>query len=106
MYPVDADGTDRDHYRNLLGNLTKDTSRYIPAAILPALLSIAGVSIFTRLFTNLEYGRYSVVMAAVAILTAVISGWLQQSIVRYLQRYKTGNRLDEFIIKLRIRNIF
>lgn len=101
-----ADGTlndavrDDDLFRMLLVKLRGDTLRYIPSAVVPALLSIAGISIFTRLFDPLEFGRYSVVMAVAVIMVSLLSGWVQQSVLRYLPRFSADGRLTEFVIKL------
>lgn len=89
-----------DLFRSLLVKLRGDTLRYIPSAVVPALVSIAGISIFTRLFDPLEFGRYSVVMAATAIMVSLLSGWIQQSVLRYLPRFNAEGRLTEFVIKL------
>jgi len=57
---------------------------YIPGKIIPAIISLSFSAIFTRLFSTEEYGMYSLILAIVVIITALISQWLQQSISRYL----------------------
>ncbi len=73
--------------------------RYLPSALLPALFSIAGISIFTRIFDQAQYGRYAVVMAGVALVSGILSGWIQQSVLRYLPRFDSEGRLREFKFK-------
>jgi len=86
--------------RELTGRLFRDTLRYIPAAVLPAALSVVSASVFTRIFTPDEYGRYALVLVATVFAGAILSGWMQQSVLRYLPRFKVDGRLDEFLNKL------
>lgn len=83
----------------MLRKLSRDTRRYIPAALIPAAASLAAVSIFTRIFDSADFGRYSLAIATVAILSVLLSGWIQQSILRYLPRFKAEGRLQEFTAK-------
>lgn len=84
----------------LVRRLRGDTLRYIPSAIIPAALSVAGISIFTRMFDPLEFGRYAVVMAVTVIAASLLSGWIQQSVLRYLPRFDAEGRQAEFLAKL------
>lgn len=98
--PPGSAAADSDLLRKLTGKLAGDTLRYIPAAVVPAALSVVFVSVFTRIFTPDEYGLYALVMAAAAILGVVLSGWIQQSVLRYLPRFRAEGRLLEFLNKL------
>ncbi|UCG52026.1 MAG: hypothetical protein JSW58_00280, partial [Candidatus Latescibacterota bacterium] len=84
----------------LVGRLGSDTLRYLPAVLVPALASVLHISIFTRMFPPGPYGEYSLVYVVVSIVTAIIAGWLQQSVLRYLPRYREEGRLEEFLAKL------
>ena len=85
---------------HLMRRLREDTLRYIPSAVIPAALSIAGISVFTRVFDPLDYGRYAVVVAVTLIAASLLSGWIQQSVLRYLPRFNAEGRVDEFLVKL------
>jgi O-antigen/teichoic acid export membrane protein len=89
-----------DLFKTLTGRLTSDTIRYIPAAIIPAGLSVAAASIFTRIFPPDEYGLYAITIAATAVVGSVLAGWMQQSVLRYLPRFKAEGRRSEFLAKL------
>jgi O-antigen/teichoic acid export membrane protein len=80
--------------------LTRDTLSYLPAMVVPAALSIVTASVFTRMFAPEEYGRYALVLAAATVASTVLSGWLQQSALRYLPRYKAAGELTDFVVKL------
>ncbi|MFH1754871.1 MAG: oligosaccharide flippase family protein [Candidatus Latescibacterota bacterium] len=77
--------------------LKKDMLRYAPAAFVPAGMSVASVAIFTRLFGPEAYGQYSLVIATTSILTMLLAGWMQQSVLRYLPRYKANRELVRFM---------
>ena len=55
--------------------------------LIPAAVSVSSVSVFTRVMDADAYGLYSVVASAVLILTVVASGWIEQSVLRYLPEY-------------------
>jgi O-antigen/teichoic acid export membrane protein len=86
-----------DHVVSRLGS---DTVRYVPAVVLPAFLSFLSVSIFTRIFDPAPYGEYALINSTVAIVTGLLAGWIQQSVLRYLPRYRAEGRTTEFLGKL------
>lgn len=73
----------------------KDAIKYLPAQIAPGIVGFIGIPIITRLFVPADYGNYSLVMAAVAILT-ILSSWLPVSIVRFYPVYERDKNLDIF----------
>lgn len=57
---------------------------YVPGSILPAFISLVSTAIFTRTFSAVEYGQYSLIVSIAALIIAMSSEWLQQAINRYL----------------------
>lgn len=92
--------SDDEVLSGLIGRLGSDTLRYIPAVIVPAVLSVLHIAIFTRVFAPGPYGQYSLVYVVVTITTSVLSGWLQQAVLRYLPRYRREGRVQEFHAKV------
>lgn len=69
--------------------------RYAPSVLIPAAVSVVSVSVFTRVLDANAYGVYSVVASAVLILTVVASGWIEQSVLRYLPEYDVALGMGE-----------
>jgi O-antigen/teichoic acid export membrane protein len=57
---------------------------YLPGTILPALLSFLFLFLFTRIFDPTDFGRYSLVLSVVGMLTVGTAKWLETGINRYL----------------------
>jgi O-antigen/teichoic acid export membrane protein len=70
--------------RSLRTRFVGDSLRYAPSVLIPAAAGVGSVTIFTRLLSPGDYGLYSIVMAVVAILVVVCSGWIEQAALRYL----------------------
>lgn len=82
---------------SLLLETGKDVIKYIPSRIIPALTGFLGVIAFTRLLNPEEYGLYILVMVTISIVSTLIFGWLNQSILRYFEKYKKENGLSKFV---------
>ncbi|QSF44110.1 lipopolysaccharide biosynthesis protein [Paenibacillus tianjinensis] len=81
---------------NILARFGKDTLAYIPAILIPAVLGVLSLVIFTRMFSPLEYGQYALVLTSVSILSPLISQWLVQSIQKFRPQYEEENNLWNF----------
>ncbi len=91
MLPA-AEGTARQTWR-----LIKDSLVYSPARLVPALVSLAWIVLFTRLFDAEEYGHYSVVIAVSTIVAALALDWIRQATLRLLPRYEARGERDRFL---------
>lgn len=63
---------------------------YVPGVIIPALVALAWSTIFTRVFSEAEYGRYSIVVATAGLAALLGYRWLEQSIIRYVPKENSG----------------
>jgi len=88
-----------DILSGFVGRMGKDAARYAPAIVLPAVFGFVGVAVFTRIFPPTQYGQFSIINATAGIGIWLLGGWLQQSVIRYLPRYREQNRLAEFTFK-------
>ena len=60
---------------------------YFLARIIPGVMSIASLSIFTRLLDKTEYGTFVLVMAGADLLDSFLMQWLTWTLVRYAAKY-------------------
>lgn len=81
---------------NLLDKLKKDTLQYAPAIIIPALLNLLAVMIFTRLFDPNEYGIYNLIISSTTVISAIFSQWVMQSTQKFRPEYVRENKMEEF----------
>jgi O-antigen/teichoic acid export membrane protein len=61
----------------------RDVSAYSVAGVIPALLSLAALTIFTRVFSTAAFGRYAIAIAVVSIASTLLFGWIDQSMLRF-----------------------
>lgn len=91
----------------MIENLFKDMFKYIPAQIVPGIVSFISIPIITRLFQPEEYGNYILVMATVSVFYTIV-GWLYMPIIRFYPAYDRDKKLKEFygtVLKLTILSI-
>ena len=61
----------------------RDLSLYAVAKVVPAVLSVVTLVVFTRAFAPGAYGRYALTLSIATILGTVCYGWIDQAIVRF-----------------------
>ncbi|ELY84388.1 lipopolysaccharide biosynthesis protein [Natrinema gari] len=62
---------------------SQDFGLYSIAEFVPALLGVAALTIFTRIFPPAAYGQYALAMTFVAVFSTFTFGWLDQAILRF-----------------------
>ena len=81
--------------QNQGSGLVKDMVKYLPAQVVPGLVGFISIPVITRLFPPGDYGNYSLVLAAVLVLTTLMD-WLTMSIIRYFPAASTEDQLPSF----------
>jgi O-antigen/teichoic acid export membrane protein len=76
--------------------LIKHAANYAPALLLPALVNMSLIVIFTRIFSPAEFGIYNLATSSSIILTVILSFWIQQSALRYFPEYLKKGTLIEY----------
>ena len=66
-----------------------DLMNYVPSAVLPPLFGFLSISVFTRIFSPQEYGIYILVNTTVLFLQMVFFSWLNQSALRYYEKFRS-----------------
>lgn len=63
--------------------LFKDLVRYIPSFVVPGIVSLVSLSLFTNYIEPDQWGIYSLLTSSIELLSLLSLGWLTNSIVRY-----------------------
>lgn len=79
----------------MIKNFIKDTLKYLPSQIIPALIGVIAIPIITHLFLPADYGGYALVINTVTILSAIVS-WISMGIIRFYPTYEINGKLDKF----------
>jgi O-antigen/teichoic acid export membrane protein len=75
---------------------SEDIAKYTPSHIVPAIIGILSVPIFTRLFLPADYGIYILVLTTVSILTTVGTSWIDNAILRFFPIHKERGEVKLF----------
>jgi O-antigen/teichoic acid export membrane protein len=79
----------------------QDTLRYLPVAVLPAILALVAGSIYTRIYSPLAYGIYSFALAFTVPLTTFFTEWAGQPAGRFYSEYEGTEQkrlYDQFVV--------
>lgn len=80
----------------LIKSIGKDSIFYIPGKIIPALIGFIGLSIYTRVYTPIEYGNYALVTTTVSMFSIFSYIWLNNSNLRFYAVYRNNKELERF----------
>ena len=67
----------------LIKRFKKDYLNYLVSTIIPVLINAVSIPLFKQLLGAEGYGRFSITFNAVLLCTAILSGWVWQSIIRF-----------------------
>ena len=87
---------------DLFSRFKKDYFNYLVSIILPALVSGVSIPVFKHLLGAKGYGKFSIWLNAILIITAVSSGWITQSIIRLFPASENKYTFSRKAIKLSI----
>lgn len=82
---------------NSKGAIAKDTVVYMAAKLIEAVVGIVTMSAMSYLFRKAQMGYYSTVNIAVTMIALLAVQWLNQSVLRYINKYDIENKKDVFI---------
>lgn len=80
----------------MIKELFKDSAKYLPSMVVPALIGIIAIPIITRLFPPEVYGNYVLVVATVSFLSAIAVAWIGSSTIRFYPVYELNDELYKF----------
>lgn len=97
-----SENTEELIINKLLKLLSKDILKYIPSKILPAIISVISIPVFTNLFPPSEYGIYSLAISTVNLISTITFGWIYDSIIRYYDEYTNEKERQTFFSNISI----
>jgi O-antigen/teichoic acid export membrane protein len=74
---------------HLTRHTVRDLIRYIPAVVIPFVLGLVAVALYTRLLSPSEYGFYTLIFSTALFVETLAFSWMNQSILRYYERYRS-----------------
>ena len=77
--------------------MLKHIITYAPARIIPAVLSLVNLSVFTRLMAPDDYGIFALIIVTVMSLEATLGLWLSFGVMRFYTKAKEENQLDKLL---------
>lgn len=84
----------------LIKRTAKDALIYLPSMIIPAMLGIAFLRVFTTLLSPKEYGHYSIALSTIGLIKVFSVIWLSSSALRFYSKYKKENQESQFLSSL------
>ena len=88
---------------DLFARFKKDYFNYLISVILPAVISGLSIPLFKYLLGAKGYGRFSLWLNAALIISAVLYGWIAQSILRFYHEYKDKHTFSKQALFLSVR---
>lgn len=86
----------KNNTESLMAKLREDTLQYAPALIIPALLNVVAVMLYTRIFSPQEYGVYTLIINTVNLVSSIFSQWIMQSTQKYRPQYIKDGIVEKF----------
>ncbi len=80
-----------------LKEVADDILFYIPAKIIPSVVSVVAIAVFTRLLKTNEYGLYVLTMTSISITISVGFNWLNNSCLRFWEENKNKNTINKLV---------
>lgn len=68
--------------------LLRHSFYYVLARGIPGLVNFAALALYTRLMAPDEFGRYSLVIAAIGLLDVMVFQWLRLVLARFIPKYQ------------------
>lgn len=77
-------------------SIAKDTLLYIPAKVMEGAIGILTLSMYSLYFVPEAFGKYTMINITVTISSLFLTGWLIQSLFRYVNSFNTALKLRLF----------
>ena len=74
--------------------------RYLPSVVVPSVFGLVAVAVYTRILSPDEYGIYILILTTALFFEVFTLNWLNQSILRYYERYRKDDITTLFTTSL------
>lgn len=81
-------------------DLKRDTLKYLPVKILPAVAGIMTIFFLTRSLSTGVYANYSFIIAAILIFSQLISGWINSAVLFFFPDYAKTGKIEELKVSV------
>ena len=78
-------------------SVLNDIINYVPSKVIPAIVGLLILAIFTRKLTPEQYGNYELVITTVNIFYSILISWIHQSSLRFYKKYELDNKINVFL---------
>ncbi|WP_316770947.1 oligosaccharide flippase family protein [Pedobacter frigiditerrae] len=89
-----------DNSNEYESNLKKDTLKYLPVKILPALAGLLTIYCLTKTLSTNLYASYSFVTASILLFGQLVSGWINSSIMFFFPDFANESKLERLKINV------
>jgi O-antigen/teichoic acid export membrane protein len=90
------EATPKGEATGAVSHILRDTVAYLPSALFPALFSLVGSAVYTRLFPPAEYGVYTLLGAITGPVLSLTAQPAAQAVGRFLAEYEHAGRMAEY----------
>jgi O-antigen/teichoic acid export membrane protein len=85
---------------NTINRISRDTILYIPVFLAPALINIILLMVFTRFYSPVEYGTYTIAVNITIVVSSLLAQWIVLSVQRYRPEYKHVTEFNRHLHQL------
>jgi len=80
--------------------IIKDSAIYLTGKIIPGVIMFLSIPLFIRLFGEDIYGDYSLIITTVLLLNTFLTGWINQSYMRFYTAVDDKEKLERQVYKI------
>ena len=78
--------------------LLKDSLKYAGSKVIPGLMGLVAVIVFVRMIGIEEYGKYSIQLSLLMVISSFAIHWLNASTLRYYSKYQSSVVLPRIFV--------
>lgn len=76
----------------MIDKLKKDVLNYLPANIIPMIIGILSMYIYTNYINPNDFGTYNIIISNVSIIVMLLYEWMAHGVMRYYEAYEREDK--------------